>query len=59
MRIYNHLYHQKNYTIFDIIFHDETKTEKENIEFLSNYVRDYIKMLGDKLNEKEEKFTLH
>lgn len=34
--------------------YDETKSEKENIEFLSNYVREYIKMLGEKLNEKEK-----
>ena len=34
--------------------YDESKSEKENIEFLSEYVKSYIKMLGEKLNEKEE-----
>lgn len=34
--------------------YDESKSEKENIEYLSKYVRDYIKKLGEKLNEKEE-----
>ena len=34
--------------------YDDSKSEKENLDFLSKYVRDYIKMLGDKLNEKEE-----
>ena len=33
--------------------YDESKSEKENIEFLSEYVRNYIIMLGEKLNEKE------
>ena len=30
------------------------KNIKENIDYLSKYVRDYIKKLGEKLNEKEE-----
>ena len=34
--------------------YDENKSEKENIEFLSEYVKNYIKMLGDKLDEKEK-----
>lgn len=34
--------------------YDDTKSEKENLETISNYVRDYIKMLGDKLDEKEK-----
>ena len=34
--------------------YDESKSEKENVEYLSKYVRDYIKKLGEKLNEKEE-----
>ena len=36
--------------------YDNDLDEKENIEFLCNYVRDYIKGLGDKLHGiKEEK----
>ena len=39
--------------------YDDSKDEKENIEFLCNYVRNYIKGLGDKLHaikkEKESK----
>ena len=34
--------------------YDETKSEKENLENLSKFVRDYIKMLGEKLSEKEK-----
>ena len=33
--------------------YDESKTEKENIDYLCNYVRNYIKELEGKLNEKE------
>lgn len=35
--------------------YDETKSEKENLNYLSNYVRDYICSLGDVLNEKKQK----
>lgn len=33
--------------------YDESKSEKENIDYLCNYVRNYIKELEVKLNEKE------
>ena len=34
--------------------YDNSKSEKENIDLLSNYVRDYIARLGMKLDEKRE-----
>ena len=33
--------------------YDESKSEKENLDYLTNYVRDYISSLGERLNEKE------
>ena len=33
--------------------YDNEKTEKENITYLCNYVKSYIRLLGEKLNEKE------
>lgn len=35
--------------------YDDTKTEKENIDYLNNYLRNKIIELGNILNEKEEK----
>ena len=34
--------------------YDNSKSEKENVEFLCNYVREYIIKLGEKLNEEKE-----
>ena len=35
--------------------YDETKSEKENIEYLCDYVREYIKNLGKQLEQKRRK----
>ena len=35
--------------------YDNSKTEKENIDYLCNYVREYIKGLGKLLDEKKDK----
>ncbi len=33
---------------------DDKKSKKENIDFLCNYVKNYIECLGEQINEKEE-----
>jgi hypothetical protein len=33
--------------------YDSNKTEKENIDYICNYVRSYIKDLGKMIDEKE------